>query len=103
MIFLTPRGWLCALCGDQRECKAHIPARLPFVLASTISALTTIPALAQPADDTTLAPVVVTASRFANDPAFNPIGATVITSDQIRDAGIGNVNEAVRKIGGVYG
>jgi iron complex outermembrane receptor protein len=73
------------------------------VLASTISALTTIPALAQPADDTTLAPVVVTASRFANDPAFSPIGATVITSDQIRDAGIENVNEAVRKIGGVYG
>jgi iron complex outermembrane receptor protein len=55
------------------------------------------------ANEAVLPPVVVTASRFANDPAFSPIGATVITSDQIREAGVGNVNEAIRKIGGVYG
>ena len=48
-------------------------------------------------------PVIVTASRFAADPAFVPVGATVITSTQIREAGINNVNEAIRKIGGVFG
>jgi iron complex outermembrane receptor protein len=53
--------------------------------------------------ETVLPPVVVTASRFANDPSSNPIGATVITAEQIREAGAGSVNEAIRKIGGVYG
>jgi iron complex outermembrane receptor protein len=60
-----------------------------------------MPALAQ--TDATLTPVLVTASRFAADPAFAPVGATVITAAEIRDAGIGNVNEAIRKIGGVFG
>lgn len=50
-----------------------------------------------------LTPVVVTASRFPNDPAFSPVGATVISADEIRNAGIDNVNEAIRKLGGVYG
>lgn len=50
-----------------------------------------------------LEPVIVTASRFASDLAFPPIGATVISAEQIREAGIGNVNQAIRKIGGVYG
>lgn len=60
-------------------------------------------ALAQAATDSTLAPVVVTGSRFANDPAFSPIGATVISAEQIREAGASDVNQAIRKIGGVYG
>lgn len=50
-----------------------------------------------------LDPVIVTASRFTNDPMFNPIGASVISAEQIREAGAGNVNEAIRKIGGIYG
>src|SRR5690606_37743816 len=45
--------------------------------------------------------VTVSASRFESDVA--PIGATVITAQQIREAGINNVNEAIRKIGGVFG
>jgi iron complex outermembrane receptor protein len=57
----------------------------------------------QPANERTLAPVLVTSSRFAADPAFMPIGATVVTAEEIREAGIGNVNEAIRKLGGVYG
>ncbi|MFC5472529.1 TonB-dependent receptor family protein [Paraherbaspirillum soli] len=47
--------------------------------------------------------VVVTGSRFPNDPTLNPIGATVITAEEIRNAGASNVNEAIRKVGGVFG
>ena len=50
-----------------------------------------------------LAPVVITGSRFDADPALAPIGATVISSEEIRRSGANNVNAAIRKIGGVYG
>ncbi|MBV8624139.1 MAG: TonB-dependent receptor plug domain-containing protein, partial [Herbaspirillum sp.] len=53
--------------------------------------------------DTPLSAVVVSASRFPNDPAFAPVATTVITAEQIRAAGIGNANEALRKLGGIYG
>lgn len=76
---------------------------MPLALVSGLSALSAAPLQAQTSNDTTLQPVVVSASRFASDPAFAPIGATVIDADQIREAGIDNVNEAIRKIGGVYG
>jgi iron complex outermembrane receptor protein len=88
---------------NHSSSRAGIAALAPLALASALSTLVFAPAAAQSGSGKTLAPVVVTASRFANDPAFNPIGATVITSDEIREAGIGNVNEAIRKIGGVYG
>ncbi len=61
------------------------------------------PVWAQAVPEQTLNPVIVSASRFATDPASTPIGATVITAEQIRESGINNVNEAIRKIGGVYG
>jgi iron complex outermembrane recepter protein len=60
-------------------------------------------ALAQTPTDAALTPVVVTGSRFANDPAFSPIGASVISAEQIREAGVADVNQAIRKVGGVYG
>lgn len=47
--------------------------------------------------------IVVTGARFDSDPALMPIGATIITADEIRRAGAGDVNAAIRKIGGVYG
>jgi len=50
-----------------------------------------------------LDPVFVSAVRFASDPGSRPIGATVIDAQQIRQAGIGNVNEAIRKLGGIHG
>lgn len=75
----------------------------PLALVSALSALAVAPAYGQSNENKSLAPVVVTASRFASDPAQSPIGATVITADEIREAGINNVNEAVRKLGGVYG
>ncbi len=79
------------------------PAWKPLALAAAISSIFVSSAIAQTDDIKTLAPVVVTASRFANDPSVMPIGATVITADEIRESGVENVNEAVRKIGGVYG
>lgn len=48
-------------------------------------------------------PVLVIGSRFASDPKNSPVGATVITAEQIRAAGATNVNEAIRQIGGVLG
>ncbi|MET3105853.1 iron complex outermembrane receptor protein [Oxalobacteraceae bacterium GrIS 2.11] len=48
-------------------------------------------------------PVVIIGSRFPNSPDLAPIGAQVITASEIRNAGIDNVNEAIRKLGGVYG
>lgn len=78
-----------------------VPAWAALAVSAT-SCLTAVPAIAQSTDNS-LPPIIVTGSRFASDPAFAPIGATVITADQIREAGVGNVNEAIRKIGGVYG
>lgn len=79
------------------------PTWKPLALVSAVTLCTLNPAIAQTHDDKTLTPVVVTASRFANDPALAPIGATVITAEDIRSAGVDNVNQAIRKIGGVYG
>jgi iron complex outermembrane recepter protein len=72
-------------------------------LVSTLSGISALPAQAQQTENKTLPPVVVTASRFPSNPDTTPIGATVITAAEIRAAGISNVNEAIRKIGGVYG
>jgi len=47
--------------------------------------------------------VVVSGSRFASEPSLLPIGATTITAADIRRAGVTDVNQAIRKIGGVYG
>jgi len=74
-----------------------------LAVVASLSALGLSSALAQSASEKTLQPVFVSASRFASDPAFAPIGATVISAEEIRASGAGNVNEAVRKLGGVYG
>lgn len=80
-------------------------ARPSLALVSVVSSFSLCAgaALAQTSTDPALVPVVVTGSRFANDPGSSPIGATVINAEQIREAGIGDVNQAIRKIGGVYG
>ncbi|WP_343587098.1 TonB-dependent receptor plug domain-containing protein, partial [Herbaspirillum sp.] len=94
----------------QPRRKAGKPAALRAAVSLTLSALAAwsyTPAQAQTSGNAavngTLAPVVVSASRFPNDPAFPPVAATVITAEQIREAGIDNANEAIRKLGGVYG
>lgn len=49
----------------------------------------------------TLEPVVVSASRMPELLRSAPIGATVITAEQIQRSGVVDANEAVRKLGGV--
>jgi iron complex outermembrane receptor protein len=55
------------------------------------------------ADDDAPQTVVITGSRFPSPDTLQPIGATVITQDDIRSAGVNDVNAAIRKIGGVFG
>ena len=74
------------------------PALTPFALAAAIAVA--FP-LAQA--DEALPTIVVSAARFASDPALLPIGASVITADDIRRAGSTDVNQAIRKLGGVLG
>lgn len=78
-------------------CRA--PAAKPLALALALSACFTATAFAQQ----TMPSVVVTGARFASDPSLYPIAATVIDAGQIRRAGVTDVNQAIRKIGGVYG
>ena len=79
----------------------HAAAFKPLALVLAVSAACSFDAAAQAVAEAP--PVVVTASRFASDPSLMPIGASVITATDIRNAGVDNVNEAIRKIGGVYG
>lgn len=82
----------------------------PCVLAAAVSlcfGAFSAPALAQSNTGAlasqTLAQVVITGARFDSDPAMLPIGATVINAEQIRRAGVSDVNAVLRKVGGVYG
>ncbi len=77
------------------------PAAWPLGLACAVALSLIIPGAR--ADDQAIASVRITGARFASDPALAPIGATVITADDIRRAGVTDVNQAIRKIGGVYG
>lgn len=76
------------------------PAVKPLALACALSlSVLAANALAQEA----LPSIVVTGARFPAQAATAPIGATVITAEDIRRAGATDVNAAIRKIGGVYG
>ncbi len=46
---------------------------------------------------------VIIGSRFSSVPGDVPLGSIVISENDIRNAGIDDVNEAVRKLAGVYG
>lgn len=48
-----------------------------------------------------LEPVIVTASRVARPLQTAPVGATVISAEQMESAGVADANEAIRKLGGV--
>ncbi|MDE2400548.1 MAG: TonB-dependent receptor plug domain-containing protein [Burkholderiales bacterium] len=56
---------------------------------------------AQADNQQSLPTVIVTASRMAQLLQTAPIGATVITSEQIQRSGVSDANEAIRKLGGV--
>ncbi|CAN7498263.1 TonB-dependent receptor [Pseudoduganella sp. LjRoot289] len=95
-----------------RRSPALLPSLQPLALATSIAlcfaaaAAAPAPALAQaPAQALaqTAAPVIVTGARFDSDPSLLPIGATVISAAEIRRSGASDVNQAIRKIGGVLG
>jgi iron complex outermembrane receptor protein len=77
------------------------PAVKPLALACAIVLSTSFGAAC--AQDDTPSTVVITGSRFPSVESLRPIGATVITQDDIRRAGATDVNSAIRKIGGVFG
>jgi len=52
---------------------------------------------------TSLPPVTVTATRFAEAAADLPFGVSVLTADQIKSAGVTTVNDAIMKLLGVPG
>lgn len=53
--------------------------------------------------DDSVEPVIVSASRMPQLLRTAPIGATVITSEQIQRSGVADANEAIRKLAGVVG
>lgn len=79
----------------------------PRLLAAAVSLCFAVPALALAEDvavaGQALSSVTVTGARFDADPALTPIGAILINADDIRRSGVGDVNAAIRKVGGVYG
>jgi iron complex outermembrane receptor protein len=77
------------------------PAIKPLALACAI--VLTFSTGAVRAQDGNPSTVVITGSRFPSVETLRPIGATVITQDDIRRAGVNDVNSAIRKIGGVFG
>ncbi len=89
-----------------RRAAPCLNVRTSVSLGLAVAAAWQLPAQAEPDAanaSTPLSAVVVSASRFPNDPAFAPVATTVITAEQIRAAGIDNANEALRKLGGIYG
>jgi len=76
------------------------PALKPLALACAFSfSVLAANAAAQEA----VPEIVVTGARFPAQVSLAPIGATVITAEDIRRAGASDVNAAIRKIGGVFG
>jgi iron complex outermembrane receptor protein len=79
------------------------PRRAPALKPLAIATALALSLCATVHAEETLPTVTITGARFASDPALAPIGATVISADDIRRTGVADVNEAIRKIGGVYG
>ena len=77
----------------------------PRLMAAAVALCFTLPVHAEDATQAgqALTTVIVTGARFDAAPELAPIGATVISADEIRRAGVNDVNAAIRKIGGVYG
>jgi iron complex outermembrane receptor protein len=84
-----------------RSMPARITVCRPLALACAVSL--SFFATGAWAQDQAVPAVVITGSRFPSTPSLAPIGATVITAADIRSAGATDLNQAIRKIGGVYG
>ena len=79
------------------------PAIKPIALACAFTCAFSLLTPVASAQEPAIASVHVTGSRFPADAALPAVGATVITADEIRSAGVTDVNAAIRKIGGVVG
>lgn len=71
-------------------CLKPLAAALPLLYASSVCA------------EPSLAPVVVTATRFQSEAANHPIAAQVITAEDIRNSSATTVSEVLNKVGGVH-
>ncbi|MDB5861513.1 MAG: TonB-dependent receptor [Ramlibacter sp.] len=75
----------------------------PHARAWLLAAAASLPASNLFAQTITLPDVQVTAPRFADTERTLPFGVSVITADEIRASGAGNVNEAIMRMLGVPG
>ena len=78
-----------------------VSSRYSHVLIGALAALSLSNAGAQA--QTTLAPVIVTATRTPENAADLPFGVSVLTADDIKASGVTTVNEAIMKLLGVPG
>jgi iron complex outermembrane recepter protein len=83
---------------------SHSVGRTPFAVfaLSSLASASSI-AVAQTTPQATLAPVLIKATRFSEDAANLPFGVSVITAEDIRDAGSTTVNDALMKLLGIPG
>ena len=86
-----------------RASRSQLHAALLLACAASGPAAAQMPLDDPAAPDLTLAPVVVTATRFADDAAALPYGVSVVTAAEIRNAGVSSVTEALMKLLGVPG
>ncbi len=107
-IFIGSRSCVVSLAGKlagRSSIKIFMSSRtlgtgLP-VLAVLPSLLITCGAFAQSAETPSLPQVLVTATRYEQDPQSTPAYLTVITRDQMDSANVLTVNEAISRIGGL--
>ena len=103
MTFLVSRPRASGV-GSRRcvalTCAIHAVGAILFLAAHAAHAQADA---ASASTATSLPPVLVTATRFADDANTLPFGVRVIRADDIRRAGVGTVNEALMKLLGVPG
>ena len=98
--FPGPLALASGLCRSSRSRVFSRRFQLTLVAAACAPALAQTDAVRTAI---TLAPVIVTAARFADDANTLPFGVSVLTAQDLRRSGVGTVNEALMKLLGVPG
>ncbi len=93
LAFVRSAHWAFATVGVV--C-ASLSVTLSVAAPASVSSSTSLSAA-------TLQPVLVTATRFAEDAASLPFGVSVLTAADIAEAGVSTVNEALMKLLGIPG
>jgi len=90
---------------NPRHSQRRVPVALGLLAGACAASFPSFAQTAAVAADGTniLAPVIVSATRFAEDAGKLPFGVSVITAAEIREAGVSTVNEAIMKLLGVPG